>query len=227
MRKKGFTLIELLVVIAIIAILAAMLLPALSSAREKARRTTCINNLKQLGIAVQLYIGDNNGFYPVSTWAHPVLTANGMVPDVGYTGCLWPYVGTQRVFLCPSFPSNGTDILINYVYNFHAGNSDEDDYLNPGSVFLKDSGINKTEKFIVLYDSPTGRGQIADSDPSDEWPGAADQVGGDGHGTGLLWYFNTPSTGPHSGGHNILFADTHVQWFSRWDSNSMTRWPSN
>src|SRR5262249_16013117 len=66
-RSRGFTLIELLVVIAIIAILAAMLLPAFASAKEKGKRAKCMNNLHQIGIALQMYATDNNDYLP--EWA--------------------------------------------------------------------------------------------------------------------------------------------------------------
>lgn len=70
--KKKFTLIELLVVIAIIAILASMLLPALSKARNKAREISCVSNIKQLGLAITAYANDNNGFGPIDQWRSSV-----------------------------------------------------------------------------------------------------------------------------------------------------------
>lgn len=70
-RKNGFTLIELLVVIAIIAILAALLLPALARAKEKANRANCLNNLKQWGLAANMYVDDNNQTYPWPRYQDP------------------------------------------------------------------------------------------------------------------------------------------------------------
>jgi prepilin-type N-terminal cleavage/methylation domain-containing protein/prepilin-type processing-associated H-X9-DG protein len=116
--RRGFTLIELLVVIAIIAILAAILFPVFARAREKARQTSCLSNLKQIGLAIHMYVQDYDEMYPNSRIApgsqpgwgdYAQLVANppGLYiiterTNQGYPTLLQPYIKNMQIFWCPS-----------------------------------------------------------------------------------------------------------------------------
>lgn len=128
----GFTLIELLIVIAIIAILAAILFPVFASARNKARATACLSNLKQIGTAVMQYTQDFDETFPCGNKgldsSHPTNGASDS--PTGWAGQIYPYVKTTQVFLCPSdstqpgattTPSTTYTYVISYAMNYCLG----------------------------------------------------------------------------------------------------------
>jgi prepilin-type N-terminal cleavage/methylation domain-containing protein len=114
MSKKSFTLIELLVVIAIIAILASMLLPALSKARAAAQQAKCISNMKQIGLYVFMYSNDNNSQPPrigLYGWfaGTPYLASHGENTEWSWaSGLCIEYDAPEGIFSCPSFTPEGT-----------------------------------------------------------------------------------------------------------------------
>src|ERR671917_195604 len=92
---RGFTLIELLIVIAIIAILASILFPVFARARENARRSSCMSNLKQIGLGIMQYTQDYDE-------AYPQIYAGGWAGTYRWTDSVQPYIKSTQVFNCPS-----------------------------------------------------------------------------------------------------------------------------
>jgi len=119
--RKGFTLIELLVVIAIIAILAAILFPVFAKAREKARQSSCANNLKQLALGSAMYVQDFDEKFPsgnTGVWGQATVTNAATNPD-GWAAQIFSEVKSTGVYKCPDDSTTATapSVPISYAYN--------------------------------------------------------------------------------------------------------------
>ncbi len=199
-RQSGFTLIELLVVIAIIAILAGLLLPVLGKAKEDGIRMRCVNNVKQLGLAMQMYGDDNNSLLPMPHGSVPW----GAVNPPPWSQPLAAYYSNTNILTCPSFSQLFNLSPYNYFMGARAA------YINAGtnvaSVAFK--SILLPSLYVLSGDCNFAFDQT-DADP--------DNYSQDT----LFTAANLPTKG-HGGWMNILFADQHVKNYSKYNTNEIT-----
>ena len=229
--ERGFTLIELLVVIAIIAILAAMLLPALAKAKQKAQAVSCVNNLHQMSIACHLYTEDFNGRYCLTFQVTGDNSSSISGGRRAWFDFLLPYQKTTNLLLCPVrsktfnkfiqvYPTGPADLGVsNYGINFRVGGCDFVSWpysqwpgvrgaaRNPaGLAYLTDSGTKPVRttnpSLCVTANSPEKPGCWILHDPGDDAPNVGGVTGDDPNWGGPL-----PR---HNGLSAVAFLDGHV-----------------
>ena len=202
-RLSGFTLIELLVVIAVIAILAALLLPVFLTARTRAYRTQCASNLKQIGLAIVQYAGDNDEkLMP----GHPLAMPNPLNGNdyAGWAGVCNSYVHANRVFACPTDTTPeqviGGETYDPLTYFLNVNLSAK---VTPGGLPL--SALAAPSVTVLVAES-TGGGVITNPTRLGN-PDETDSVLANN-------FISVSALGAnrHEGGRNFLLADGHVKW---------------
>ena len=208
-HKDKFTLIELLVVIAIIAILASMLLPALSQAKERANRALCAANQKQLGIGLFLYADDNRGRLPKSFYNNG--GGYGAAPAYTWRQLTFQYVGDKGVYFCPTRKEDmswdpetnewGTcgygANRVHYLWN----TTPPTDAMGGCSA-----GIPNGRIALSMFAYPTETILLAEKD------GATAHVAYVNDTHDFDW-IGTAGSMRHRSGADFLWADGHVQWY--------------
>jgi prepilin-type N-terminal cleavage/methylation domain-containing protein/prepilin-type processing-associated H-X9-DG protein len=209
--KRGtpaFTLIELLVVIAIIAILAAMLLPALGAAKQRAWTIACNSNLHQISMGMTMFADDHRGFYPES---HGAIPWNTVAPDAetnSWMQQIYSYVENTNVYHCPAnklLPLNEQS-----AFNYFNG---------ARAAFMVAHQFAAVDSKRILF--PTAyvlSGDTLDFEPADSDKDDYSQNCVGGPANGIPW----EEWQAHSKGQNILFADGHSQWYKGYNTNEMT-----
>jgi len=213
----GFTLIELLVVIAIIAILAAMLLPALAKAKERAYTIACTSNLRQINLGMALYADDARGLYPMSGGSIAWGQTDPHTHAASWMEQIVSFIGNTNVYGCPANKLMQPDQQspFNYFNGARAayiGTTPNDD----ASVDTKK--ILFPSAFVLSGDTIWDKPAQLDADKDDY---SQSCVGGPANGidaNGISWQ----EWRVHSKGQNILFADGHVKWYKGYETNDMT-----